>query len=231
MCGRFIQSSRSASYARIFGVATCQSGLDEQAARFNIAPTQPVLLVREPLAGQRELVLVRWGLVPAWSAGPDSRYSMINARAESVHQKPAYREPFRRRRGLIPADGFYEWKARGKLKQPYCIRRMDESPMAFACLWDRWTGPDGNTLDSCSIIVTQSLGNLTAIHDRMPVILPDEAWSGWLDPELRGVEAVRALMANQDQSELSIYPVSRRVNSPANDDAELLAACIEPDGA
>lgn len=227
MCGRFFLSSSPAIYADLFGIDTGQLPLDDPGARFNIAPSQPVLMAREPGSGDRELVLVRWGLVPAWSAGPDNRYSMINARAETVHQKPAYRGPFRHRRGLIPADGFYEWKARGKLKQPYCIRRKDESPMAFACLWDRWCDPQGESLESCSIIVTQASGALTEVHDRMPVILADEAWSEWLNPELRNPESVRAVMAKQDPEELLIYPVSRRVNSPANDDAELILPCSE----
>lgn len=222
MCGRFIHTTLPRIYAQLLGIEDDELVNRDFRPRFNIAPSQPVLVTREPSPGQRELAPVRWGLIPFWSSGPDNRYSMINARVETVHQKPAYRGPFRYRRCLIPADGFYEWKALGKAKQPHCIRRKDGRPMAFGGIWDRWSDPDGAELDSCSIIVMPADDRLIGVHDRMPLMLAADAWDSWLDPEMQNTNALRELMTQVDRAELSIYPVSPRVNNPANDDADLI---------
>jgi putative SOS response-associated peptidase YedK len=149
---------------------------------------------------------------------------MINARAETVHRKPAYRGPFRYRRCLIPAEGFYEWRQRGSAKQPYCIRPGDsEAPLAFAGLWDLWTGPQGEELESCTIIVRAAEGPVATVHDRMPVVLDEEARDLWLDPSVQRPEAVLPVLDMRDHRELSVYPVSRRVNNPAHEGPDLMA--------
>lgn len=220
MCGRFIQSSRAETYARVFDAAS-SVGSDRVPPRFNVAPSQPVLIVREPTLDRRELVWVCWGLVPSWSKGPDSRFSMINARAETVQQKPAYRGPLRYRRCLIPTEGFYEWKADGRAKQPYCIRRHDHGVFALAGLWDLWLGPNGEELESCTIIVTEANTVVAPVHDRMPVILPPERWAEWLDPMQQKAAAATLLLAPCDPGMLTAYPVSVRVNRPSNEGPEL----------
>jgi putative SOS response-associated peptidase YedK len=217
MCGRFIQSSRAETYAEIFH-ADLSVDPDRIPPRFNVAPSQPVLVVREPASDHRELAWVRWGLIPSWSKGPDSRFSMINARAETVHEKPAYRGPLRYRRCLIPTEGFYEWKAEGKLKQPYCIRRTDHAVFALAGLWDLWLGPGGEELDSCTVIVTEANATVAPIHERMPVILPPDKWSAWLDPTRQQAAPAAALLTPCDPAVLAVpYRVSRRINRPSNE--------------
>lgn len=220
MCGRFIQSSRAATYAEIFH-APAFPDAGEVPPRFNVAPSQPVLIVRETVRARREVAWVRWGLIPSWSKGPDKRFSMINARAETVQQKPAYRGPLRYRRCLVPTEGFYEWKAEGQVKQPYCIRRRDQGILALAGLWDLWLGPDGGELESCTIIVTAANAAVAPVHERMPVILPPERWAEWLDPVRQDASAAAALLVPPDPAGLSVYPVSRRVNRPSNEGPEL----------
>jgi len=218
MCGRFVQLGPVTVYASMFGIEGLQGGL---APRYNVAPTQTVMACRER-GGRREIQPLRWGLVPHWSRGPDSRYSMINARAETVHQKPAYRGPFRYRRCLIPAEAFYEWKPGPGGKQPYAIRMKSRAPFALAGVWDSWAAPDGSELETCSIIVTDANELLRPIHERMPVILAPTLWERWLDAGFRGVGELRGVLAPYDAGEMEAFPVSRRVNSPGNEGAELL---------
>ena len=179
MCGRFVQYSDPEIYASQFDLDT----VCEATPRYNVAPTQPVLAIRQSDEGRRALVRLRWGLVPAWSKGPDSRYSMINARAETVKSKPAYRNGFKHRRCLIPAEGFYEWKAGKGGKTPFLIRRQGGDPFAMAGLWERWHGGEGETIESCTIIVTDANDLVQEIHDRMPVILGPETLESFLDEE------------------------------------------------
>lgn len=218
MCGRFVQCSHPEVYASHFELdIPC-----EVAPRYNVAPTQPVLAIRCGGSGRRELVRLRWGLVPAWSKGPDNRYSMINARAESVSTKPAYRGAFRGRRCLIPAEGFYEWRAESGEKTPYLIRRRDGGPFAMAGLWERWRGLDGVDLESCAIIVTEANTLVRRIHDRMPVILARDAFAAWLDPDTGDIDRLLAMLKPADPDAWTLHPVSRRVNSPRNDEPQLL---------
>jgi putative SOS response-associated peptidase YedK len=168
------------------------------------------------------MVLVRWGLVPSWSKGPDSRYSMINARAESVAQKPAYRSAFRYKRCLIPADGFYEWRAAGKGKQPYVLRPRDGRPLALAGLWEHWQDADGNELESCAILVREANSQVKAVHERMPVIMTADSYDLWLDIHAQKPQPLETLLAVQQAPDLDIYPVGRAVNNPRADSAELL---------
>jgi putative SOS response-associated peptidase YedK len=219
MCGRFVQYSDSEIYASRYAL----DRVCEAAPRYNLAPTQPLLAVRVGGDGLRELVPLRWGLVPGWSKGPDSRYSMINARAESVAEKPAYRGAFRHRRCLIPAEGFYEWRSTPSGKQPYLIRRCDGEPFAMAGLWERWQRGEEAALESCTIVVTAANSLIRPIHDRMPAVLASESLAAWLDPGNQDTAALASLLRPASASDWTLLPVSRRVNSPRNDDAELLA--------
>ncbi len=221
MCGRFAQYSNPDDLALPFGLETVD--LDEP-PRYNLAPTQPVLAVRLAADQQRrELVRLRWGLVPFWSKGPDSRYSMINARAETVASKPAYRAAFAKRRCLIPADAFYEWQPGSDGKQPYAIRREDRAPFAMAGLWEHWVGEDGAGIDSCTIIVTEANALLAPIHDRMPVILDPSDYGTWLSIDAEEQKALQRMLVPADPSGWEAYPISRAVNKPTNDAPELLA--------
>lgn len=167
---------------------------------------------------------LRWGLIPHWSKGPDSRYSMINARAETVHEKPAYRSAFKHRRCLIPGDGFYEWQKTDNGKQPYLIRYRDGEPFVMAGLWEHWQGPTGEIIESCTIIVTAANSVVEHVHDRMPVVLTAAGAKRWLDPALQHRESLQDLLQSPAPDGWSAYPVSRRVNSPQNNDPELLKA-------
>ncbi len=226
MCGRFVQAGPVAVYASMFDA---EGWRDSPAPRYNLAPTQPLLACRER-DGRRELRPLRWGLVPHWSKGPDSRYSMINARAETVHRKPAYRGPFRSQRCLIPAETFYEWRPGPQGRQPYAIRMKSHEPFAFAGLWDAWQAADGSLLESCTLIVTDANALVRPIHDRMPVILPAETWARWLDPGFRDVEALGGMLRPFDADRMEAYPVSPRVNSPSHEGPELLEPLRRTDG-
>ncbi len=182
---------------------------------------------RRPDGVGRELALPRWGLVPSWSAGPDSGYSMINARAETVATKPAFRRAFRQRRCLVPADGFYEWAKVGTRKQPYFIRlRSGEQPMAFAGLWEHWASHTGqDVIESFTIIVTEANDLLRPIHQRMPVILAADDYGRWLDPEAADG---RELLRLCPPESLEAHPVSTRVNNPRNNDHGLVEPVAMP---
>jgi putative SOS response-associated peptidase YedK len=209
--------------------------------RYNIAPTQEILVVRpEAKTGQREAAILRWGLIPVWAKGPQGGPPLINARAETVAEKSTFRHALRRRRCLIPADGFFEWQqtpgvtSRGK-KQPYLIHRRDDGPLAFAGLWDSWiskgsmrmTGTDGKReplrIESCTILTTAANATLAPLHDRMPVILSPGDYERWLDPAVRDPQAVADLLVPFDDAELVAEPVSTHVNRVANDDAGCVA--------
>jgi putative SOS response-associated peptidase YedK len=200
--------------------------------RYNIAPTQEILVVREPDRGEREAAMLRWGLIPSWSKEPQSGPPMINARGETIAEKPSFRTAARRRRCLIPADGFYEWQqtsgtARGK-KQPYYIHRRDNRPFAFAGLWEAWTAkesssPEKLTIESCTIVTTAANATLAPLHDRMPVILAESDYATWLDPTIQDPVAVMPLVGPCGEDELIAEPVSTHVNRVANDDP----SCIQ----
>jgi len=182
---------------------------------------QPALVLRRhPRTGQRELTFLNWGLVPSWAKDVGIGSKLINARAETLAQKPAFRAAFRSRRCLIPADGFYEWKK--KSKQPYFIARKDGRPVAIAGLWEHWESPDGSVIESFTIITTRPNELVKSIHDRMPALLPEDAWDGWLDPDADLGELQSALLTLFPADELDAWPVSSRVNSPAHDDAGLI---------
>ena len=194
---------------------------DDWSPRYNIAPTQPVPVIRQnPKEPVRELSLMRWGLIPSWAKDSAGAASMINARAETAATKPAFRDALKSRRCLIPADGFYEWMRTGKAKQPYCFEVNEGELFAFAGIWDRWKDPSGNWVTSCSILTTTANAVTSAVHDRMPVILDPDSYDLWLDPGMRDVAAAAAsdLLKPYDARLMRCYPVSARVNHVANDD-------------
>jgi putative SOS response-associated peptidase YedK len=222
MCGRIIQIRPPDELAHAYGVPAFMVKVPyEFRPRYNLAPSQPVLAVRLATDGQRELVSLTWGLVPHWSKEPKTKYSTINARAETVTEKPLYAEAFRHRRCLVPVDGFYEWHEQPGGKQPYRILARDDRPLALAGLYEHWQGEGHAPFDSCTIMVKAANRFMSAIHDRMPVMLTPEAQAVWLDPK-SDVETLRAIMGAWPDGLLRAYPVSPAVNSPNNDSAEIL---------
>jgi putative SOS response-associated peptidase YedK len=218
MCGRFARTSSVETFAKLFDA----SAIDDLAPTYNIAPTHELLLARSAPDGHRELVTLHWGLVPHWSQGPDPKYAMINARADSVATKPAYRDAFKRRRCLIAADGFFEWKQTGKTKQPYFVRLRGGQPFAFAGLWDRWAAAGQVPIDSCTIITCNANPLVAEIHERMPVILPPRLYDAWMNPDQKSTNALTALLKPYPDLLMEAYPVGLAVNSPKNDSAGLV---------
>lgn len=219
MCGRFTRTKTIQEYAEYYDAEV----IDEIELDYNITPSDSILAVVAENDQTRHLTWFHWGLIPFWSKGPDKRFSMINARKESLPQKPAYRTPFKRHRCIIVADGFYEWKQTDDGKQPYYIKLASEEPMALAGLWDRWESREtGESITSTTIITTDANKMIRPVHDRMPAILLPEAFSFWLDPMNEDTERLGELL-NPVSSELfDVYPVSRRVNNPGNNDPQLL---------
>lgn len=222
MCGRFTLAVDPADLQEAFpGVVLPAEGLRH---RYNIAPSQPVAVIVN--AGEKRLDFYLWGLIPSWAKDPAMGSRLINARAETLAEKPAFRAAFRRRRCLIPADGFYEWKAEAgnKGKIPMYVHLRERRPFALAGLWEIWTSPDGSEVRTCAIITTRPNALMQSIHDRMPVILPPAAYEQWLDPGEQRPERLAPLLIPYPAEEMVAYPVSRLVNSPQNDSP----ACIEP---
>jgi putative SOS response-associated peptidase YedK len=222
MCGRFLLIAPGRDLAERFGL-TEEPDLKP---RYNIAPTQSVATLRtKPESGTRRLEMLTWGLVPFWAKDPSIGSRMINARSETAAQKPSFRAAFKRRRCIIPADGFYEWTgAKGK-KQPYLIRTVDERPFALAGLWEHWADANGNVIESCTILTTDANEALRRLHDRMPVILPPEDYQTWLDPALEDPKVIQTMLRQYPSEEFSIVPVSFNVNKAGYDSPD----CIEPE--
>ncbi|HVR23465.1 MAG TPA: SOS response-associated peptidase [Candidatus Polarisedimenticolia bacterium] len=225
MCGRYRLSRRKQLVEEYFD---CGSEEPDWVPRYNIAPTQPVAVIRQnPKEPVRELSLMRWGLIPSWAKDPSVAAGMINARSESASTKPAFRDAMKSRRCLIPADGFYEWMRTGKAKQPYCFEVNEGELFAFAGIWDRWKDPSGQWVKSCSILTTVPNAVTSAVHDRMPVILDSDAYDLWLDPGMTNVTEASALLRPCDARLMRSYPVSTRINHVVNDDAECSAPVVE----
>ena len=220
MCGRFVQKLSGEEIARLFAGELFVS---EPGERYNVAPTQSVLVVVEH-DQHRVVTSHRWGLIPSWAKDPKIGVQMINARAETLAEKPAFRTAFRRQRCIVPADAFYEWQRHGTSKTPYAIVRRDGQPLAFAGLWSAWHKPESDErILSCTIVTTEANERLASLHERMPVILPEDAWSEWLDPGFQEVGPLQSLLRPYPSELLDAYPVSPRVNSVRNDGPELLA--------
>jgi len=219
MCGRFTLHTPEPLLREAFGVgSSAPLGLKP---RYNIAPSQPVPIVRNAESG-REMVMARWGLIPHWSKEAKTKYSTINARIETAAEKPTYRTSFKHRRCLIPADGFYEWKVVDGRKVPHHIRMRDGGPFALAGLWDHWEG-DGECLESCSIIVMPANKVMTPLHDRMPAIIAPADYDLWMDPRITDKIEIMRCLDSAPSSQLITYPISPWVNSPKHDDER----CIE----
>lgn len=224
MCGRYTLISNAEAIRRLFRLPL----FDERLAipRYNIAPTQPIVVVRQGARG-RELVPMRWGLIPGWAKDPKDISLLSMARAEGIETKPAFQNAFRRRRCLIPASGFYEWQRRGKgAKQPFAVRPDDAELLAFAGLWETWFGTDGAEIDTAAIVTVPCNEGLRALHDRMPAIIAAESFETWLSPNTDPAEAL-ALLKPAPGNLLTCVPVSTRVNAAANDDPGLWEAVSE----
>ena len=218
MCGRYVITSMPEAIRALFGYAE-QPNFPP---RYNVAPTQPIPIVRVA-DGKRQFALVRWGLVPSWVKDPKTFSLLINARGESVIDKPAFRAAMRRRRCLIPADGFYEWRQVGERKRPYFVRLKSGGPFAFAGLWETWSGPNGEEMDTAAIVTTNANRTLSAIHARMPVIVPPQAFELWLDCANVEATTAAALLAPARDDLIEAYEVSPAVNRVVNDSAALIA--------
>ena len=219
MCGRFTLHFPVELLAEIFGLPN----LPGLVPRYNIAPTQMAVVVRST-GSARKLDLLRWGLVPSWAKDISIGSRMINARSETLPDKPAFRNAVRSRRCIVPASGFYEWKPEGSRKIPYYIRLSDGAPMGLAGIWEAWKTPDGSFLETFAILTTSANPLIASIHDRMPVILNPDTYSLWLDKDMKNPEQLQSLYLPFPADLLTLYPVSTLVNSPRNDDP----ACIEP---
>jgi putative SOS response-associated peptidase YedK len=225
MCGRFTIRAPASVIAGQFAL----SGLPPFTPRYNVAPSQPVPVVRLAPDGKRpgrELVWLRWGLVPSWAKDPAIGNRMINARAETAAGKPAFRAAMKRRRCLVAADGFYEWQSRGsgRRKQPYFIHRRDDAPFAFAGLWESWEGADHSYLETCTVLTTDANDLMRPIHHRMPVILPPENYVRWLDVSTSDAATLAPLLQPAPNEPFEALPVDTYVNRPDNEGPK----CIEP---
>lgn len=216
MCGRFNITTPPEALRSLFDYVE-QPNFP---ARYNIAPTQPVPIVHL-MNGKRHFRLVRWGFVPGWSKEMPKTV-LINARAETIEEKPSFRGAFRHRRCLIPASGFYEWQTRGGAKQPFHIHKANGEPFAMAGIWEDWLTPDGSELDSCAIVTTAANDTLKPIHHRMPVILPESDWDDWLGAGEAKLRDVAALMRPASDDLLVAEPVSSRLNKAGEEGASLL---------
>jgi len=219
MCGRFTLTVDPADLQEAFADYRFPP---QFAPRFNIAPSQPVLAV--PNNGSNKADFFLWGLIPSWSKDPGAGGRLINARGETLAEKPSFRGAYKYKRCLIPADGFYEWKAQPgtKIKTPHFIHMKDRKPFAFAGLWDEWQGPDGSTVKSCTIITIEPNDLMATLHNRMPVILNPADYARWLDPSPQTPDQLQPLIKPFPSDNMSAYAVSTLVNTPANDRAELV---------
>jgi putative SOS response-associated peptidase YedK len=221
MCGRYAITSAPEVIRALFGYAE-QPNFPP---RHNIAPTQPIPVVRL-VDGKKSFALMRWGLIPSWVKDPRAFSLLINARGDNVLDKPAFRAAMRRRRCLIPADGFYEWKAEGERKRPHFVRAKKGGPLAFAGLWETWTGPNGEEMDTACIITTEANRTLRPLHDRMPAVIAPEAFDLWLNCAEAEARVAAALIAPSPDALLEAYEVSTAVNRTANDSAALIEPLV-----
>ena len=209
MCGRFALTANSEELANHFN-------LNQKVTlgpRYNIAPSQPVSIIRSTTSGNK-LSAVRWGLIPHWAKDEKISYKLINARSETIQEKPSFRDAFKSRRCLIPATGFYEWKHEGRMKQPYYIKMKNGSLFAMAGIWESWQSPQGKTIESCSIITTEPNGIVAKIHDRMPVIIPNQSYGLWLSST---GNSLQEFLRPHSSFKMTAYPVSGMVNNAKNE--------------
>jgi putative SOS response-associated peptidase YedK len=225
MCSRYSLISKPDAAQLMFDLAH----VDPFPPRYNIAPTQPVAIVRRGASGARELALVRWGLIPGWVKDPGAFATLVNARAESAVDKPSFRAAFRHRRCLVPTDGFYEWTGRARTRTPHLIRRKDRALFALAGLWEHWLGADGSEIETMAILTIPSVEPVASIHDRMPAILPPEHFETWLDCLNIDAPEAAALLKPPPTDLYECFPVNPRLNDPRADGADLQAPAPPPD--
>jgi putative SOS response-associated peptidase YedK len=219
MCGRYFLTTPGEVLADLFETPSAP----EMAPRYNVAPTQSVPIVRRGANGEREMALVSWGLVPVWAKERAIGNKLINARAETLAEKPSFRDAYKKRRCVLPADGYFEWKKEGTIKQPYAFRARDGRPLALAGLWSWWKDPaTGEPLESCAILTTAPNELAATVHDRMPVILSTQSIPAWLGTDAPTPSFTELFFSPFPAGGMLTYPVSRKVNSPANDSPDLL---------
>lgn len=212
MCSRYSLTSPPEAVRATFGYRNQA----EFPPRYNIAPTQPVAIVRNSHAGEREMALVRWGLIPSWAKEP-AKFTMINARSETAHEKASFRAAMRHRRCIVPADAFYEWTGNPGAKQPHMISLKSGEIMGFAGLWEHWLGADGSEIETMAILTTAANADMSSIHDRMPVILEKEDFAEWLDCKSGSSVGLDRLLKPHADGELDFMAISRELNNPRND--------------
>jgi putative SOS response-associated peptidase YedK len=219
MCGRFTQTASPGIIAEQFQVQ--EPPLFPP--RYNIAPSQQIAAIRiDPDTTLRKLVLLRWGLIPSWAKDPKIGNQCINAKAETVAEKPAFRSAFKKRRCLVVATGFYEWQVRGRTKQPMWVGLRSQQPFAFAGLWEHWKPAEGEPFETCTIITTEPNDLMRSIHNRMPVILAPASYDQWLDLTFQQAEPLQALLRPYPSEELTVFPVGTLVNNPRHDAPQCL---------
>ncbi|WP_414541234.1 SOS response-associated peptidase [Nostoc sp. CCY0012] len=219
MCGRFTLNQSSAALAEFFQVKS----IPNLAAQYNIAPTQRVATVlHNPESGSNEFQQLRWGLIPSWAKDASMGAKLINARAETVAEKPAFRSAFKHRRCLVLADGFFEWQRQNGKKQPFYFRLVDGQPFGFAGLWEKWRSPEGEEITSCTILTTAANELLQPIHERMPVILAPQDYDLWLNPQMQTRETLQPLLCSYPSQAMTAYPVSTIVNNPRHNTPECI---------
>lgn len=220
MCGRFTLSLDPGDLQEELNLGSIPM---EMRPRFNIAPTQPVAVVQD--GATRDVAMFYWGLVPGWAKDISIGSKMINARSETLAEKPSFKNAFARRRCLVLTNGFYEWEKTGGKKQPYFIHLSSGKPFVFAGLWETWHSPEGKTLNSCTIITCPANDLVGKLHERMPVILPREMQTAWLDPKSQPAD-LQSLLAPYPAGEMSMFPVSPVVNNPAYDSPDCLKSVL-----
>lgn len=221
MCGRLVIDLAPEMISEIYGIV--RKIERDISPRYNVAPSQEIPIVREDGEGVRELAIVRWGLIPSWAKDISIGNSLINARSETIAEKPSFRSAFKRRRCIIPTGGFYEWqRLEGKSKKPWYFRMSDGSPMSIAGLWEHWQGSDGQVIESCSILTTSANDLMAPIHERMPVILQHKDHATWLSHDITDNSLLQTLCLPCPPTMLNTYPVSSMVNSPKNDSADCI---------
>jgi len=221
MCGRFTLLVPAEELAQQFSLPIVPEAV---APRYNVAPTQPVAIVRlDKERGQRELTYVHWGLIPFWAEDPSIGSRMINARAETAAEKPSFRAAFKYRRCLVPASGFYEWQKQNGKKQPFYIHPAEGNVLGLAGLWERWVSPDGSEIESCTILTTTPSGDVANLHDRMPLILDPADYDSWLQSDGAHLDELQHLLRPAPEGTLAAEPVSTFVNKPGNEGPECIA--------
>jgi putative SOS response-associated peptidase YedK len=213
MCGRFLLAVDPNILREIFALIEAPA----PQPRYNIAPTQPVLAVRQGPDGSRTASLLRWGLVPSWAREIQAGSPLINARSETAAEKPAFRTALRRRRCLVPANGFYEWQRQGRTRQPFCFRMAEGEPFAFAGLWEQWASPDGKTVESCAILTTEANELVRPVHDRMPVIVPRDEFAHWLHPSVQDPGLLQPILRPFPAERMRVVPVSTWISDPRHE--------------